>query len=64
MRAAAAMGCLALLPLIPFPEFPELNYLPLTKTVLLLVHETIIVNGCGQTEAATYSTPGGKGEAE
>jgi hypothetical protein len=40
------------------PGSPELNYLQLAKITPLLEHEIIIVNGCGQTEAAPYPTPG------
>lgn len=43
---------------ISSPETPELNYLQLAKITPLPEQETIIVIGCGQTEAASYSTPG------
>jgi hypothetical protein len=43
------------------PESPELNHLQLEekkKNMPLLEHETIIVSGCGKTEASPYPTPG------
>lgn len=49
-RTAATTGPLWDLPFTLSPESPELNYLQLAKIMPLLKHETIIVNGCGQTE--------------
>jgi hypothetical protein len=43
---------------IPSQESPELNNLQLTKAMAFLELETIIVNGCGQTEASSCPTPG------
>lgn len=43
------------LPFIASSEFPELKYLRLVKITALLEHETITVNGRGQSEAAPYS---------
>lgn len=50
-----------LLPSRPLPSLksPELNCLQLVLNITpLLDHEAIMVNGCGQTEAAPHPTPG------
>lgn len=40
------------------PRFPNINYLQLAKIMPLLEDETIIVTGCGQSEAAPYFLAG------
>jgi hypothetical protein len=50
-----ALGALSF---IPSPESPRIKLFAAGKDHALLEHKIIIVNGCGQIEAASYPTPG------